>query len=344
MNLNTTDVLPSELWGPIFRAACTDGGTTGRSLALVSKRLRYLSEPYQLQSIAINNLDDAIGFISRLEASSALARSGVRSLYFSNSMMSTASLYEDKRRPSQSSAKRNVIRSMIDFVSDEWVIIKDERWWKLKLDEEQRRTRVRRRRISQQIRWQIDHIVPAFYTILYMISPYLRSLTVDLTGRTTIPYARGNFVLPALPVLTSFAIRDNSTFKSIIHSCYLIRRPSALSSITYLDLVNLRHADGWSEMVTNVLKEIGPSLRYVRVNMDGHMTGDENIDANRILKVKLPGSLRIVFLQLLVCSLPLRYSAVGCWKKLVAEDYRFVILFPVDEGTSIEDLVTRHDL
>ena len=97
-------------------------------------------------------------------------------------------------------------------------------------------------------------------------------------------------------------------------------------------------------MVTNVLKEIGPSLRYVRVNMDGHMTGDENIDANRILKVKLPGSLRIVFLQLLVCSLPLRYSAVGCWKKLVAEDYRFVILFPVDESTSIEDLVTRHDL
>ena len=53
--------------GVNFRAVCTDGGATGRSLALVSIRLCYLSEPYQLPSIAINNLDDAIGFISRLE-------------------------------------------------------------------------------------------------------------------------------------------------------------------------------------------------------------------------------------------------------------------------------------
>ena len=334
MSLNTTDVLPSELWEPIFRAACTDGGTTGRSLALVSKRMQCLSEPYQLQSIAINNLDEAMGFISRLEASSPRARSGVRCLYFSNNMMSTASLYKDE--------ERNTIQSAMDFISDKWFIIKDERWWKLKMEGKQTATLLQRRRISKRIHWQMNHIVPAFFKVLHMVSPSLRSLTVDITSRNH-AYPHSDLKLPILPLLTSFAIGENSIFQ--INAYRTLICPSSLTSITYLDLVHIDRRFVWEGFVIKVIKHFGPSLRFVRINMDwttGYLFGAEHSNVEGTFKVELPGWLRIVFLQLR--DLQWVFQQSPFWKLLPVVDHRFVILHPAHKETSIEDLATRYDV
>lgn len=126
------------------------------------------------------------------------------------------------------------------------------------------------------------------------------------------------------------------------HNSFLILA-SALSSIIYLDLVDLRNEYGWLEIVMNVVGEVGPSLRYLRVNMDGrkrHRTGERNLDNDGILRVKLSGWLRRMFLQVFVRPSAFQHSAFECWKLLAAADYRFMILFPTDEETSLEDLVT----
>lgn len=47
------DQLPAELWIYICSLACTDGGHTGRSLSLVSRRFSELSKPYTLQCLAL---------------------------------------------------------------------------------------------------------------------------------------------------------------------------------------------------------------------------------------------------------------------------------------------------
>ena len=43
---------PTEIWNQISSHACTDSGSTGRSLSLVSKFIREASAPFKLQSIA----------------------------------------------------------------------------------------------------------------------------------------------------------------------------------------------------------------------------------------------------------------------------------------------------
>ncbi|KZT69914.1 hypothetical protein DAEQUDRAFT_725881 [Daedalea quercina L-15889] len=48
------DRCPAELWVRIFTFACTDSGCTGRSLCHVSRYIRDVSRPVQLQSIAVS--------------------------------------------------------------------------------------------------------------------------------------------------------------------------------------------------------------------------------------------------------------------------------------------------
>ena len=61
MNSNA-DVLPVELWQHIFSFACLDGGSTGRSLSLVSKHFRAMSAPFKYRSIAITHWSQIIAF------------------------------------------------------------------------------------------------------------------------------------------------------------------------------------------------------------------------------------------------------------------------------------------
>ncbi|EIW59133.1 uncharacterized protein TRAVEDRAFT_71313 [Trametes versicolor FP-101664 SS1] len=60
------DGYPLEIQMLIFEFACTDGGSAGRALALVSRAVRALSYPYQWNSLAIYGYGQAAGFAKLL--------------------------------------------------------------------------------------------------------------------------------------------------------------------------------------------------------------------------------------------------------------------------------------
>ena len=59
---SNADVLPVALWQRIFSFACLDGGSTGRSLSLVSKHFRAISAPFKYRSVAITHWSQIIAF------------------------------------------------------------------------------------------------------------------------------------------------------------------------------------------------------------------------------------------------------------------------------------------
>ena len=62
-NLNMeSNILPVEIWHLIFSLACTDDGSTGRSLSLVSTYFRDISAPFKYRSIAITHWSQIISF------------------------------------------------------------------------------------------------------------------------------------------------------------------------------------------------------------------------------------------------------------------------------------------
>jgi hypothetical protein len=63
----TLDNFPPELCQHIFQLACTDDGTTGRALSLVSKYIHSSSKRCKLQSIAISGADQATRFVLALQ-------------------------------------------------------------------------------------------------------------------------------------------------------------------------------------------------------------------------------------------------------------------------------------
>lgn len=60
------DTIPYELQAIIFRLACVDGGTTGCSLALVSKYIRDVSGPYRLRSVSLHGPEEIQSFLISL--------------------------------------------------------------------------------------------------------------------------------------------------------------------------------------------------------------------------------------------------------------------------------------
>ncbi|KAJ3509310.1 hypothetical protein NMY22_g16342 [Coprinellus aureogranulatus] len=74
------DRLPAELWMYICSLACTDGGRTGRSLALVSRCINALSKPCRLQYLSLTT-PRQIHLLADLLESSGYTCSPVKSLF-----------------------------------------------------------------------------------------------------------------------------------------------------------------------------------------------------------------------------------------------------------------------
>lgn len=74
---------PAELLCYIFAEACTDDGHTGRALALVSHRIRSISRPYALQSVALYGSHQIAAFAAHLDQVSAHERR-VRNVYLTD--------------------------------------------------------------------------------------------------------------------------------------------------------------------------------------------------------------------------------------------------------------------
>lgn len=62
------EACPPEIHALIFALACSDDGTTGRSLSLVSRYVRSVSTPFQWQSLAVSGVHQARGFANKLRA------------------------------------------------------------------------------------------------------------------------------------------------------------------------------------------------------------------------------------------------------------------------------------
>jgi hypothetical protein len=60
--------IPPEIWDPIVRLACTDGGKTGRSLSLVSRRIRALSHLSRLYSILLLKASQTENLLDELDS------------------------------------------------------------------------------------------------------------------------------------------------------------------------------------------------------------------------------------------------------------------------------------
>jgi hypothetical protein len=57
-----SNAVPVEIWHHIFSFACTDDGSTGRSLSLVSTHFHDISAPFKYRSIAITHWSQIIAF------------------------------------------------------------------------------------------------------------------------------------------------------------------------------------------------------------------------------------------------------------------------------------------
>lgn len=76
------DRCPVELWSAIFSFACTDGGYTGRSLALAARWTNNLSLPFRLQSISATHTKQIVSLADVLDKAHPSYRR-VRSLVLS---------------------------------------------------------------------------------------------------------------------------------------------------------------------------------------------------------------------------------------------------------------------
>ncbi|KAK7060901.1 hypothetical protein VNI00_000634 [Paramarasmius palmivorus] len=81
------DQYPCEIWLQIFRLACVDDGTTGRSLSLVCRFFREVSKEVKLQSLAIFGVEEMIQFSEILETLPEQDRK-VRHLFMSTEIAS----------------------------------------------------------------------------------------------------------------------------------------------------------------------------------------------------------------------------------------------------------------
>lgn len=61
------DNCPNEILFHIFKFACDDDGSTGRTLSLVSRRVHNLSKEYKYQSIAIVGLPRLASFAAMIQ-------------------------------------------------------------------------------------------------------------------------------------------------------------------------------------------------------------------------------------------------------------------------------------
>ncbi|KAJ7922952.1 hypothetical protein B0H13DRAFT_1472662, partial [Mycena leptocephala] len=71
---------PVEIWTQIYAFACTDDGSAGRALSLVSKDWRTISAPFKLQSVALVGPKPILRFLCLLESTEESHRN-VQSLF-----------------------------------------------------------------------------------------------------------------------------------------------------------------------------------------------------------------------------------------------------------------------
>ena len=79
--------LPLEIWSSIFDVACLDDGFTARSLSLVSRRLRALSEGHRYHTIKISSTSQIVALEKQLSESGIIAARGMKTRFVSITLL-----------------------------------------------------------------------------------------------------------------------------------------------------------------------------------------------------------------------------------------------------------------
>jgi hypothetical protein len=320
--MTTLDSLPVELCQRIFHYACTDDGTTGRSLSLVSKYIHDTSEPYKLQSISISGADNAARFVLALRRTLPHHRH-VTHLHISNdATVQPIVAPHDNGQPSSP-----IVRATTRAVG----AIPGVRWYrKYKRLKENVDHNVR---CMQTNRHRDESIFTAFLQILHFTAPTLRTLNVEFESRWKIIPAHfdaGVDFLPirSLPLLTSLTVRYYALFHSEVDESLFVDNQgedgmALLPQLRYLDLEGFRirsHPFDLYEWIGRV----APGLMFLRLPMrmanglaaalgrglsGGERTAEDqthgdgvnppaNSDRSNTHSILLPASIRRVYIQL----------------------------------------------
>lgn len=310
--------LPPEILGPICQTACTDGGKTGRSLALASKYLNAISEPFQFQSIVLSNVREAQKFLSRLEGTPLSGR-GVVELSLTGTLPSP---------PAKQAAFSFISRLVSSWKA---AVMVERRTW----EEEE-----------IQVHSEMEQLVIALAKILAFISPTLDSLTIDLISPTIHSDEAECFSIPYLPSLRSLTIKNRTKFR--VPSTSGATSTPLLPSLKYLDFIGRRLESG-IHVLYRILETMGPSLTHIRLPWEFAMLLEEAAyDGSGVtIADRLPQTIERLFIQLLIdpddCQSIFPYKpTIMRLHTLAKRDERIVMLYRKDADLRMQDLILIH--
>ncbi|KAJ7066431.1 hypothetical protein C8F01DRAFT_1123227 [Mycena amicta] len=333
------DQLPPEVCGHIFSFACTDTGTTGRSLSLVSRYIHNTSAPHKLQSVALFGRPQYLAFAALLHRTPPHLR-GTRFLYIGGQES------EEKLQEVVDDAYREWHAARLSYYALKKTTKDSE-------DLDQVRESVHRLQAVGQAKLLAfgQTSADAVLSILRDLAPSLQVLDIALNE-----YAAEKLVdvvaLPNLCDLTTrcgFPLRNNSYTTSALEPCRTLR---------HLHIVETSQQWHWTTKFfegASGIAQFAPSLTHLRFSQ---LSQDEEVPTHIATSLGLmSGSTRIVPLPASIQQITLKPAVeppphVGCSctddtatyydlvdkaRKLVKKDSR-VLLLPADEKEAPADI------
>ena len=262
---------PLELCQRIFKYACTDDGTTGRSLSLVSKYIRDTSKPYKLQSISIAGADQATHFVQLLQRTPEPYRHVCYLSIFKYSFV-RPTIVRSNRHSASNNSSSPFVRATTKAVE----VIPGIKWYK--------NYKRLKRNVAHNVRCmktnqgQEESALLAFLQILHLTVATLQTLNVDFQSRWKIVPVRFDdgvsaFKIRSMPALTSLTVHCHALFDSEVGESLFGSSDSAsgrenalLPRVRYMDLAGFGIWFNPFDLYERIAK-VAPSLTHLRLPM-----------------------------------------------------------------------------
>lgn len=282
-------ILPVELLHRIFDYACTDDGSTVKSLMRVSKFIHDASKPYTFQAVAAENNNTVIALAHQLENRPEFSRPVTHLSVRYRRCSHVPSWYQDPDPPSSILAPFKALSNLIPGVE---------------------RARLRRKRTRE---FDEDRSLPEFSRLLFRsyakihmeVAPTLRSLRIDYSTERI-------WRSPPIPVIDFAALHTltlvyhlSNGDASMIGPRYWFPAgaPRLLPSLRFLDLTFIEYDYFYHRPrdLCRTITNFAPFLTHLRLpvlatnDLKQSLTSD--IDGLEILD-KLPSTIQCVVVQL----------------------------------------------
>lgn len=279
--------LPPEVCEQIFSFACSDDGTTARSLSLVSKYAHATSKPFQFRSVKVCGVQNIVKLAERLKGvTSALHHIHHLHLKFHTDMQST-------EQPPAHSTKFHEFTTRLSTL--------------IPGGQPRRGSRDSQEQPVHPELWHIIHkaIWDIIYIILPAAAPTLQSLRIQHTStEDTYGKLRRLRAIAYFPSLHTVILEVNGKeWEGWLAAVEGYHYPTSYTSMRVLDLANFRNSmsltDEW-RLFGNITN-LAPQLTHLRIHLResrflrralGHASADPgSMDT-------LPGTIVCVIIQL----------------------------------------------